>query len=143
MTKFKTFLRSAWAVLAGYLLLSVLIMLLLILCMLAVPAWRDTVTSAYLVVNILLSIFSAACGGWLTARLALSRPLLHGLILGLLTLLFGIIYALSAPAMEGTQPVPPAWYGPSVALLSLPSVLLGAWLQQRRTARRGKQQQQE
>lgn len=134
MTMFMTILRSAWTVLAGYLLLSILIMLLNIICMLAVPAWRDNVTGTYLAVNILLSILSAACGGWLTAHLVPCHRFQHGLALGLLATVFGILYAMgSQPEADIQQP--PEWYRLLLASLALPSVLAGSMLRIRRAGR--------
>ncbi|MCB1217012.1 hypothetical protein KDL44_06445 [bacterium] len=118
-------LLSIWAVLAGYLTLSILVMLLLMVALVIVPEWRETVSGGYLLANILLSIISAAAGGYVTARIAPASPLGHGLALGLISLLFGVLYAMNMPTEPG-RPEPPEWYGVLLAVLALPSVMLGA-----------------
>ena len=127
MSKLLTLLRSIWAVFAGYLVLAVLVMLLLVLALALVPAWQDQITGAYLAVNIALSILSSVCGGWVTAQLAPGHRFQHGLALGLLAAVFGILYAMG-PQPEGGMPQPPEWYRLLLACLALPSVLTGSLL---------------
>ena len=122
--KLATILRSIVAVVVGYLSLSICVMVLLVVALALVPAWQGTVTGGYLATNIMLSIISAAIGGWVCARLAPSRPLLHGNILGLIALALGILYALS-PMEDGGRSQPPGWYAPMLAMLAWPSVVLG------------------
>lgn len=119
-----TILRSIVAVVVGYLSLSICVMVLLVLALALVPGWQGTVTGGYLATNIMLSIISAAIGGWVCARLAPSRPLLHGNVLGLIALVLGILYVLS-PAEDGGHAQPPGWYALMLAMLAWPSVILG------------------
>ncbi|MCB1185922.1 hypothetical protein KDL29_02040 [bacterium] len=120
-----TILRSIWAVVAGYLTLSLLVIILLVIAVTIVPQWKKTADGAYLATNLMLSVVSAAFGGYVCARLSPDRPLGHALALGLVTLVLGVLYALSMPTEAG-RAAPPGWYGPALAVLALPSVLLGA-----------------
>jgi len=130
MQKFLTILRSIGAVLAGYVVLAVLIIVLLMAALTIVPAWGVGISTAYITVNILLSIFSSACGGWVAAWLAPGQRFQHGLALGLVTLGLGIIYAMN-PQAEAGMPQPPEWYRYLLAALALPSVLGGSLLYMR------------
>ncbi len=127
-------MRSIWAVLAGYLTLAILVMLLLMIVLAIVPRWQASVSSDYLAANIMLSIISAMAGGWVCARLAPDRPLAHGLALGIISLVLGVLYALDTPLGAG-RTAPPQWYGVLLALLALPSVLAGTMLRIRTAGR--------
>lgn len=66
-------------------------------------------------------------GGYLTAVLAPSRPMLHGIILGLI----GLISALAAAIAVIPMNLSPAWYPIALVIVAFPSVWLGAWLRSR------------
>jgi hypothetical protein len=72
------------------------------------------------------------CGGFVTARLAPSRPLRHAGILAGLGLLAGLAgvfayYAIVSAALG------PAWYALSIPAEAIPCVMLGGWLAVRRS----------
>ncbi len=66
-------------------------------------------------------------GGWLTARLAPSRPMRHALVLGAIGLLVGTV-GLVATWGRGLGP---AWYPIAVVAMALPCVWAGAALRLR------------
>jgi len=68
-------------------------------------------------------IFQVA-GGYLTARLSPSRPMLHALILGLIGLVMSTAAAITVIPLDWG----PAWYPIALALSSLPSVWFGGLL---------------
>lgn len=61
-------------------------------------------------------------GGWITARLAPSRPMRHALVLGVIGLLVGTV-GLVATWGRGLGP---AWYPIAVVAMALPCVWAGA-----------------
>lgn len=73
----------------------------------------------------------ATFGCWLTARLALARPMRHALILGALGLAFNVAGTI---AMWDTAP---AWYHVVALLLVLPAAWTGGWIRERQLARAG------
>jgi hypothetical protein len=78
------------------------------------------------------AIFTIA-GGYVTARLAPSRPMRYAMILaaiGLCAGLAGLALFYSMPAGE----LGPAWYAIAIPLEAIPCVWLGAWLAGRRRA---------
>jgi len=72
-------------------------------------------------------IFQIA-GGYLTAYLASSRPVLHAVILGLIGLVMSTVLAIAIIPLDWG----PAWYPIGLAISSLPSVWLGGWLASKR-----------
>jgi len=68
-------------------------------------------------------------GGWVTARLAPSRPMKHAAILavvGTLAGLAGIAVSVANPELG------PLWYPIALVVTALPCIWLGAWLRARR-----------
>ncbi|MGX5817112.1 hypothetical protein ACWKWU_02890 [Chitinophaga lutea] len=61
-------------------------------------------------------------GGYVTAALAPSRPMRHARILGIVGTIAGIAGVFASLGMS------PLWYPIALALLALPSTLLGGWL---------------
>ncbi len=72
------------------------------------------------------SIFTVA-GGYVTAALAPSRPILHAVILGLIGLVIGTAAAIYTIPMN----LGPAWYPIALAVLGLPCTWLGGKLKTR------------
>jgi hypothetical protein len=69
-------------------------------------------------------------GGYVTAWLAPSRPMIHAFILGILgelATIAGVVATWSDPDMYG-----PHWYPIALVILALPPALLGAWLYEKR-----------
>lgn len=127
------FLRSAAAVLGGFLLTAALVMIVTFAAaaLLRLPA-QGPPTSLYLVLNLTGSALAGAAGGYLCARTAPHSPAAHAMTLALL------VFVLSVPAVF-SQPVPgrPVWYPAVLALLGAGSVLVGGWLFVRRSPDRG------
>lgn len=70
-------------------------------------------------------------GGWLTARLAPGRPLLHAGVLSVLGLaggLGGVAVSLAHPELG------PLWYAVTIPVSAVPCILGGAWVAGRGTA---------
>jgi len=68
--------------------------------------------------------FYSVVGGYITAALAPTRPMLHAVILGLIGLVVGSIAAIVTIPMG----IAPAWYPIALALLALPCTWLGGKL---------------
>jgi hypothetical protein len=67
-------------------------------------------------------------GGFITAALAPSKPMVHAWILALIGLVMSIAAAITVIPLNWS----PAWYPIALAISSVPSVWLGAKLQTRR-----------
>lgn len=76
------------------------------------------------------SVFSFI-GCYLTAKLASRKPMKHALILGLIGLVLSSVGAIVAADLG------PAWYGWTLAVISLPLAWLGAKLYERRNMIQG------
>jgi len=74
--------------------------------------------SMFLVV-LLAYIVGPFIGGWVAARLAPSRPIVHGMIIGVFFLLAGI-----SNLMQFTHPL---WFAIASMSVFLPMAFLGAW----------------
>jgi hypothetical protein len=68
-------------------------------------------------------IFQIA-GGYLTAKLAPTRPILHSLILGVI----GLVLSTTAAIVVIPLNWGPAWYPIALAVSAVPSVWFGGWL---------------
>jgi hypothetical protein len=68
---------------------------------------------------------SGVAGGYLTARLASNRPVMHAAVLGGVVLLFALVGLVGSRA--------PVWFNVSYLAMILPSVCAGAFLRTRRT----------
>ncbi|MEO5866068.1 MAG: hypothetical protein ABIS14_05045 [Sphingomonas sp.] len=97
------------------------------------PVPREMSDSLFALATTYRALFTVA-GGYVTARLAPSRPMRHVWILagiGLVAGLAGMIayYTIGGAAMG------PAWYAISIPLEAIPCVWLGGWLFQSRDQR--------
>ena len=122
-------LRSIGAIVAGFLVTSVLALTAdAVMIMLVPDMMRDGRVNGpgILLIMLAYSGLSAVAGGYVSARLAPSRPMLHAMILG------GIALALSilAPAMFWSAG--PVWYHAAAVGLVLPSAWLGGTLAESR-----------
>lgn len=63
-------------------------------------------------------------GGWITARLAPSRPMGHAVVLAVLGTLGGLAGLVGTWGMD----LGPTWYAVSIPLSAFPCILAGAWL---------------
>jgi len=73
-------------------------------------------------------------GGYVTAWIAPSRPLLHAFILGILGELASIAGLVAT--WNDTDKYGPHWYPIALVVLALPPAPLGAWIYERRALRR-------
>lgn len=120
--------RSALAIIAGFLAVFILsIATDIVLHAVGVyPPWFQPMGSGLFAVALGYRTVYTIFGGYLTARLAPSRPMFHVLILagiGLLAAIAGIFAALRSPT-----PLGPMWYPIALAVLSVPSVWVGGRL---------------
>lgn len=84
-------------------------------------AWMAVVATIY------RSVFTVG-GGYITAALAPSRPMLHAVVLGVFGTIAGAIAAVVTIPME----LAPAWYPVALAVLALPCTWLGGKLRSNR-----------
>jgi peptidoglycan/LPS O-acetylase OafA/YrhL len=125
--------RSVLAVAVGYLAMGLFTALIILA---SASLLEGPPTGAYALTNLAISVFGAVLGGFVAGRLATSRPLGHGIALGLLAFAIGAGYQVARLlAKLDAQPGPePTWYLlalPAIALLGCP---VGGWLEQRRRA---------
>lgn len=73
------------------------------------------------------SLFTVA-GGWITARLAPSRPMIHAGVLSVL----GLAAGLAGVIFTWNMNLGPHWYPINLAVGAAPLTLLGGWLGARR-----------
>ena len=131
-------LRSILSVVAGFMTMTVIVMLGTVALMAGmVPggmkAMRDrgksgagampTPTSRYLVANIVLSLVAAVAGGWVTARLAPSAPMSFVGLLCAVVLVMGVLSA----RMPGAESQP-GWYRVGIPLIGVVGALAGGLL---------------
>lgn len=135
MDKVKSILRSLASLIAGYIVSALLIGVTVAVLGALFPASYQPENTAWVIFNVAYGCLYAVAGGYVTAWLAPSRPILHGFVLGgllaLLALLTALAVAASPPAPEYASP--PGWYYPALAVTVLPSILLGAWLRVRQS----------
>ena len=86
--------------------------------------------SAYLAVNLVYSFAAAVAGGWLTARLAPSRPRLHVAVLAALMAMLSAV-SMSQQQSAGASAQQSSGYLWTVAVLGILGVFLGGWLRTR------------
>ena len=126
-------LRSIFALVAGYLVSSVLTAVTIGVLAALFPASYTATSLAWVGLNLVYSCVFAALGGYATARLAPNRPIQHALGLGLAMAALSALMAVTTvgnPAYADS----PAWYYPALAVTVAPSVWLGGWLRERRRA---------
>lgn len=131
-------LRSVLAVIAGAVAAMVLIIAMEFINTLLYPmppgvdlskpeafkAWVAQLPVGALLIVLMAQGAGTFVGAWVAALVAGRAPLIHGLIMGLLFLIMGIINLLSLPH--------PAWFWvPGIAVFPV-AALLGAWMARRR-----------
>ena len=117
--------RSVLSVIGG---LATAMVLVVALTWLAVQLMLDgdmgaAPTPAYLGVNLAYSFFAAVAGGWVAARIAARRPLLHAGIVAVVMLLLSL-------GGDGSPPAGgvPDWSSPVIGGLGGAGALVGGWL---------------
>jgi len=113
-------LRSAGAILAGFVVATIVVMACTWVAVAAMlpsvgPGQMPEPTTAYLVVNLAYSLLAAFVGGEVAVRVGRRAPLAHGMGLGVLLLVLGV--GMAATTSDGTQGNQPGWYLYVVAVL--------------------------
>lgn len=127
-------LRSVGAVLAGFLLATIIVLLstMIAVALMLPPAGPGVMpepTGSYLAVNLACGLLAAIAGGWLAARLARHAPLGHAMAVGTVMLVLGL--AAAAMESDGTTGRQPGWYLYAVALIGWVGASLGGVLRSR------------
>jgi hypothetical protein len=107
-------LHAFLALLSGFAVIAIIVVLATALLARTVPQWVGTEGNprpGYAFVNLGYSFLAAAAGGYVTAWVSAANPLIHVLVLAIVVLAMG---ALSALQSRGKQPI---WY--SLTLLAL------------------------
>jgi hypothetical protein len=106
-------LRSVGAVLAGFVVATIIVLLTTMIAVAlmlpaAGPGMMPEPTGSYLAVNLLCALLAAIAGGWLAARMALRAPLGHAMAVGTIMLVLGL--GTAAMESDGTPGSQPGWY---------------------------------
>lgn len=119
-------MRSVWAVVAGVLFIVVVTTIADVVLHLVhvYPPMNQPLPSTYALLATAYRIPIGIAGGWLTARLAPSRPMRHALILGCVGIVLGLV-GLVATWNAGMGP---RWYPIALVVLALPETWIGGWL---------------
>lgn len=115
-------LHAFLALVAGFAVMALLVIVLTALLTRLVPSWVATdgkPQPGYVFVNLGYSFLAAAAGGYVTAWAAAANPMVHVLALGIVVL---ALSALSAMQQRGKQPV---WYQLAMVAISPLGVLAG------------------
>ncbi len=126
--------RSAWAVLAGVLVVIVVTTLVdLVLHASGVYPPNQPLDGARALLAVAYRVVIGVGAGWLTARLAPQRPMRHAIILGAI----GVVLGLVGLAATWNLGLGPRWYPISLVLLAIPQSWAGAKLFESRASRKG------
>jgi hypothetical protein len=121
-------LHAFLALVAGFAVMALLVIVLTALLTRLVPSWvaaDGKPQPGYVFVNLCYSFLAAAAGGYVTAWAAAANPMVHVLALGIVVL---ALSALSAMQQRGKQPV---WYQLALVAISPLGVLAGGLLRLR------------
>lgn len=121
-------LRSAWAVFAGLLAIFILTTLVDVLLHASgvFPPWGQPMPDALFGLATAYRILFGIAGGFITARLAPDRPMMHAMILAAIGTVLSIIGA-AVTWGKGPQ-FGPKWYALAVIAISIPCCWIGARL---------------
>lgn len=122
-------LRSVGAVLGGALVMFAAVIAGTMAAAALLAGADGAVTASYLVANLAVSFAAAGTAGWLVARLAPRRPLVHASVLA------ALIVLLSAPGLGAPAPGQPAWYPAVILLIGVVGIAAGAALRRADGAR--------
>jgi hypothetical protein len=128
MANERNFFRSAWAVIAGILVIfSVTTAIDLVLHATGVfPPMGQAMSGALFVLATAYRVIISIAGGSVTARLAPSRPMAHATALGIVGIAFTVAAAI-ATWNRGPE-FGPHWYPIALIVTALPCVWAGAKL---------------
>lgn len=126
-------LRSLFAIIGGYISMSVGIILTTAVVARVLPAIIENGQPSpnYIAANLAYSAFFAVVGGYVAGLIAGREPLKHAIILAVVCALFFLLY-IGAPTPKD-QPPTPIWYKIGLLVISVPSITLGGFLRQRHT----------
>ncbi len=97
-------LRSIFGIMAGFIVMSVVVMILTMVAVVTLHLKSGHPTPGYLAFNVAYSFLAAAAGGAVAALVAGRRYVLHGAVLGGIMLVAGVF---SYMHYTGSQPL---WY---------------------------------
>ena len=133
-------LQSIAAVLAGFVVMAIAVMAgTVALTAVLIPGGVNNMRSPergavaplpYLIANLTLSVLAAMLGGWLTAGIAQSAPLIHVLVLAAFVFCMGVVSARQAGG-KGNRPGQPGWYPWTITMIGTAGVLIGGMLRAR------------
>jgi hypothetical protein len=116
-------LQRIWAVLAGFLAGAILSLGMdaILHAMGVFPPWGQRLGDAPLVLATAYRVLFGIVGGYATARLAPSRPMLHALMLGAIGFVLCIVGALTT----WNKGLGPHWYPLALVATAIPCAWLG------------------
>jgi peptidoglycan/LPS O-acetylase OafA/YrhL len=117
-------LRSAIAIIGGYLAMVVVVGLCTYFLMLLTPSWFPGAAppaGPYLAVNIAYSVVAALVGGYVAAWIAPRRPVKHAVLLAAFALVMSVVSAV----LQGDRQ--PRWYQVLLAVCMPMVIVLGGW----------------
>lgn len=82
----------------------------------------------YFAANLMVSAVAALLGGWITARMAPSREMVHVFALAILVILMSLPGLIGYDEVQASQP---GWYRIFLPLLGVSGAILGGWLRSR------------
>lgn len=123
--------RGALVILAGYAVMVVIVVLGSILLGAYFPGpTLEEPTSVYVYGALVCGFLAAMAGGWVTARLAARRPLLHVSVLAAVVVGLGVV-TITSEARAGQ----PAWYPFAIVALGAAGAFLGGLIRARKVER--------
>ena len=120
-----TRLRSFAAVLAGYIVMALAVIVATLGLMMTLHQQTGYPTSVYVLLNLFFSAAGAIVGGLVTAFIAGKKPLQHGYILA------AVIFVMSVISFRTGHALQPRWYQAILGILMPLFAIVGAWLQTR------------
>lgn len=118
-------LRTIGAVIAGYVIIAILVILSTILTVgLMLPNIASTPTTSYLIVNLILGLLAAVIGGYCAALIARAKKLTPAISLAAIVFIFGLL----SLGQSSNQPV---WYPYALLVIGPLGVVIGGLLHQK------------
>lgn len=125
--------RSAWAVVAGLLVVLVVTTLVdIVLHVAGVFSVEQPLSDALALLATCYRIVIGIAGAWVTARLAPGRPMKHAMILGAIGVVLGLVGLVATWNLD----LGPRWYPVSLVVLAIPQSWAGAKLLELQSADR-------
>jgi len=118
--------KSVWAVVAGvlFVIAATTVVDMVLHAARVYPRMDQPLNDVLSALALSYRVIIGIAGGWLTARLAPSRPMKHALILGAVGLALGIAGVIATWNLG----LGPHWYPIAIALLAIPQCWLGGKL---------------